>query len=95
MKDFYFNSVSQNQYTVVLNNTAGDGYICLNQNCNNNNKKLFISEKIFLSFTISEIKCIHFYSTKNLFFDLKIKNKKANDVMEEINFGHNYINITQ
>ena len=45
MKDFYFNSVSQNQYTVVLNNTYGHGYICLNQNYNDNNKKLFISEK--------------------------------------------------
>ena len=93
-QNFYFIFLSENKYTVVINNTSGNGQICLNQNCDETNKKIFISGNIFLSFTISEeIKSIHFHSQKHLFFYLKIKNRMPNDVMEEINYGYSYKNI--
>ena len=93
-QSFNFN-LSENKYTVVINNTSGNGQICLNQNCDRTNKKIFISGNIFLSFAISEeIKSIYFHSQKHLFFYLKIKNRMPNDVMEEINYGYSYKNIT-
>ena len=92
MKNFYFNTVLFDQFTVIIINTSGDGYICINQNCNS--YKSHLSEKIFLSFTISEeIKSINFYSEKNLFFYLKIKNKMKNNIMERAAYGNSFIYI--
>ena len=87
----FSNSFPQDEYALFINNTSGDGYICFNDNCN---EKIHISEKIFLSFTIPEIKSIFFYSNNNLFFLLKMQKKMDNKYKKEINFGHSYINIT-
>ena len=95
-KSFDFESIPPDKYNVGINNTSGDGYICINQKCNDNDRKTFISKNIFLSFTLSEkIKSIHFYSEKNLFFSIKIKNRIPNDIMEEIYYGFSYKNFTK
>ena len=93
-KTFNFDYSSTNHYSVLINNIFGEGYLCLNQNCDITDKKIFISGYFFLSFPISEeIKSIYFYSEKNLFFNLKIKNIMAKEEMEEIDYGYNYKNI--
>ena len=93
---FYFDYGSEVKYTVIINNTIGNGYIYFNNNSNDNDKKKAMSENTLLSFTLSEeMKSIHIFSENNLFFYMKIKNKKSNDVMEELDFGHNYKNITK
>ena len=96
MKNFSFNYDSTDKYSILVNNTSGDGYICFNQNCDNNDKKISLSGQMFLSFTITgRIHTIHFYSENELFFYLKINNIMANDIIEEINYGYNYKNINR
>ena len=95
-KHFDFNYASENKYTIIINNTSGDGYIYFNQNPNDDEQKIQFSENFILSYTISEkIKSIHLFSENYLFFYMKIKNKIPNDIMEELNYGSNYKNITK
>ena len=95
-KDFNFNYASENRNTVIINITSGEGYIYFNQDSQDDDKKIQFSESFIFTFTISEkIKTVHLFSKKNLFFYVKIKNKKLNDIMEELNFGSNYKNITK
>ena len=96
MKSFSFNYDSTDKYSILVNNTSGNGYICFNQNCNNNDKKISLSGQMFLSFTITgRIDSMHFYSENELFFYLKINNIIVNDIIEEINYGYNYKNNNQ
>ena len=93
-KSFFLNVSSSNKYIFAINNTSGDGYICLNKICNKNETTIFISEKIFLSFVITEtLTSIHFISEKNLFFNIKIKDKMVNHSVEELDYGSNFKNI--
>ena len=89
-KDYFFNSVIPNEYSVLINNTSGEGIIYFNQDCSSDNK-IDISKNIVLSFILSKkIPSIHIKSKQNLFFYLKIKNKLPNDEIEEINYGFNF-----
>ena len=95
-KDFYFDYALENKYIAIINNTSGEGYICFNQKCDYNDKKIYFSEKIILSFTISEeIKSIHCFTEKYLYFYIKIKDRIPNDVMEEVLYGSSYKNFSK
>ena len=73
---FDFNSFYSEKYIVDLNNSYGEGYIYFNPNNKYYDKKIYISGKRILSFTLSEeMKSICFFSENNLFFYIKIKNK--------------------
>ena len=91
-KDYYFNLQLKEKYKIFINNIDGEGYICFNKNCDE--KKIDILEDIFLSFNILEIKSIHFFSKRNLLFHLKTINENSNDIMDEIDYGLSYKNIT-
>ena len=87
-KNFSFNMDFSGEYELYINNIYGEGYICPIENFSVNDKKIFISYKIFLSFVLTNN--IYFVSENDLLFALKIFNKVNNNKIQELHFGLNF-----
>ena len=81
-------------YRILINNTEGEGFICL-QKCNNNNKFIHLTAQRIYSFSISNKASFYIYAKKNLAFNIKIIKDISNDAIKELNYQYNYDDILE
>ena len=88
--DIYINFNLFKEYKIFIQSIRGGGYICLEENCDNENK-ILTSRGMSLSITVSEKNknfYLGLYQHNYLLVNIKISNHISNDVMDEINYGY-------
>ena len=81
------------KYRILINNTEGEGYICFNQTCNNNNNYIHITEQKIYSFSIFNNTNFFIYAKNNLTYNIKIIYEISNEIIKELNYQYNYEKI--
>ena len=80
------------EYRILINNTEGEGYICFNTICDNNNFIHLTEQKIY-SFSISNKTNFFIYPKNNLIFNIKIIYENKNEAIKKLNYQYNYEEI--
>ena len=77
------------KYRILINNTDGEGNICFNQICDNDNSFIHLTEQKIYSFSISNKTNFFIYAQNNLIFRIKIIHENINEQIKELNYQYN------
>ena len=77
------------KYRILINNTEGEGNICFNQICDNDNSFIHLTEQKIYSFSISNKTNFFIYAQNNLIFRIKIIHENINEQIKELNYQYN------
>ena len=77
------------KYWILINNTEGEGNICFNQICDNDNSFIHLTEQKIYSFSISNKTNFFIYAQNNLIFRIKIIHENINEQIKELNYQYN------
>ena len=77
-------------YRILINNTEGEGKICLKENCEKNDIFIHLAEHKIYSFSISDKKTFYIYAKSNLLYNIKIIKEISNEEIKELNYQYNY-----
>ena len=80
-------------YRILINNTEGEGNICFNEICDNNNNYIHLNGQKIYSFSISNKTNFFIKANKPLDYNIKIIYEISNKVIKELNYEYNFENI--
>ena len=80
---------SSTEFRILINNTKGEGNICFNKNCDNNNNFIHLSEQKIYSFSISNKENFYIHSNNNLIYNIKLIYEIQNKEIKELNYQYN------
>jgi len=80
---------SLTEYRILINNTEGEGNICFNNICDNNDNFIHLSEQKIYSFSISNKTNLFIHSNNNLIYHIKIIYGISNKAIKELNYQYN------
>jgi len=89
--DQQFNLIQNSsiEYRILINNTEGEGNICFNKNCENNNNFIHLTEQKIYSFSISNKTNFYIHSNNNLIYHIKLIYGIPNKEIKELNYQYN------
>ena len=82
-----------NEYRILINNTEGEGNICFNKICDNNNYFIHLEKQKIYSFSISNKKDFFITANNDLIYNIKIIYDISNKAIKELNYQHNFEEI--
>jgi hypothetical protein len=80
---------SSTEYRILINNTEGEGNICFDKYCDNNNNFIHLTEQKIYSFSISSKSNFYIHSNNNLIYHIKIIYGISNKIIKELNYQYN------
>ena len=81
------------EYRVLINNTEGEGNICFNKKCDNNNYFIHLEKHKIYSFSISNKTELFIAANNNLIYNIKLIYDISNKAIKELNYQYNFEKI--